>query len=141
MEQRKKALKCLSLKQPYAELVAAGRKTIETRTWKTNFRGKFLIHASKTIDKDSSDILNIDCNKLTRGAVIGLAFLYDVKKYSAKQDFVADKDKHFSSSFSETKYGFLLKDAKKLNKPIPLAGKLGFFEVKESIIWEQKIDI
>jgi ASCH domain-containing protein len=44
-------LNCLSLRQPYAELVPAGRKTIEeTRTWKTNFRGKFLIHASKAID-------------------------------------------------------------------------------------------
>jgi hypothetical protein len=131
-------LKCLSLRQPYAELVVAGRKTIETRTWKTNFRGKFLVHASKVIDRESSDILNIDCSKLTRGAVIGLAFLYDVKKYSTKQDFIADKDKHFSSIFSEPKYGFLLKDAMKLNKPIPLAGKLGFFEVKESIITEQK---
>ena len=89
------------------------------------FRGKFLIHTSKVIDTEGSDILNIDCNKLTRGAVIGLAFLYDVKKCSTKQDFIADKDKHFSSSFSETKYGFLLKDAKKLNKPIPLPGKLG----------------
>ncbi|MCC2649539.1 MAG: hypothetical protein K0S67_2166, partial [Nitrososphaeraceae archaeon] len=27
--QQRKTLKCLSLKQPYAELVAAGRKTIE----------------------------------------------------------------------------------------------------------------
>jgi ASC-1-like (ASCH) protein len=131
-------LKCLSLRQPYAELVVAGRKTIETRTWKTNFRGKFLVHASKVIDRESSDILNINCSKLTRGAVIGLAFVYDVKKYSTKQDFIADKDKHFSSIFSEPKYGFLLKDTMKLNKPIPLAGKLGFFEVKESIIKEQK---
>lgn len=46
------------LRQPYAELVAVGRKTIETRTWNTNFRGKFIIHASKTIDKESSNILN-----------------------------------------------------------------------------------
>jgi ASC-1-like (ASCH) protein len=48
----------LSLRQPYAELVAVGRKTIETRTWNTNFRGKFLIHASKTIDKEGSNIFN-----------------------------------------------------------------------------------
>jgi hypothetical protein len=128
-------LKCLSLRQPYAELVVAGRKTIETRTWKTNFRGKFLIHASKAIDKESCDILNIDCSKLTRGMVVGLAFLYDVKRYATKQDFVADKDRHLSSSFSEPKYGFLLKDAKKLNKPIVLAGHLGFFEV---IQWTMK---
>ena len=128
-------MKCLSLRQPYAELVVAGRKTIETRTWKTNFRGKFLIHASKAIDKENCDMLNIDCGPLTRGMVVGLAFLCDVKRYATKQDFVADKDRHFSSSFSEPKYGFLLKDAKKLSKPILVAGHLGFFEVNQ---WTMK---
>jgi hypothetical protein len=135
--QQRKTLKCLSLKQPYAELVAAGRKTIETRTWNTNFRGKFLIHASKTIDKESCSILNIDCSKLTKGAVIGLAFLYNVKKYNNEQDFVADKNKHFSVNFWEPKYGFLLDGAKKLNKPIPIPGQLLFFEVNQAIMKKQ----
>ena len=84
-------MKCLSLRQPYAELVATGRKTIETRKWNTNFRGKFLIHSSKTIDKEISILLNIDCSRLTKGAVIGVACLYDVKKYTNKEDFLADK--------------------------------------------------
>jgi hypothetical protein len=131
--QQRKTLKCLSLKQPYAELVAAERKTIETRTWNTNFRGKFLIHASKTIDKESCNILNIDCSKLTKGAVIGLAFLYNVKKYNNEQDFVADKNKHFSVP----KYGFLLDGAKKLNKPVPIPGQLRFFEVNQVIMKKQ----
>lgn len=119
----------MSLRQPYAELVVDGRKIIETRRWNTNFRGKFLIHASKAIDKQSATLLNIDCSKLTKGAVMGLAFLYDVKKYTSKEDFLADKDKHFSINFSAPKYGFLLKGAKKLNKPIPMLGQLGFFDV------------
>ena len=112
--------------------MAVGRKTIETRTWNTNFRGKFLIHASKTIDKESSNILNIDCRKLTKGAIIGLAFLSDVKKYTSEQDFVADKNKHFSLNFSKPKYGFLLENPKKLNKPISIPGQLGFFEIKSN---------
>ena len=122
-------MKCLSLRQPYAKLVAAGRKTIETRKWNTNFRGKFLIHSSKTIDKEISTLLNIDCSRLTKGAVIGVAYLYDVKKYTNKEDFLADKVAHLSDNFSNPKYGFLLKDAKKLNKPIPLIGRLGFFNM------------
>jgi len=84
-------LKCLSLRQSYAELVAAGRKTIETRKWNTNFRGKFLIHSSKTIDNEIFTLLNIDCSRLTKGAIIGVACLYDVKKYTNKEDFLADK--------------------------------------------------
>jgi hypothetical protein len=127
-------LKCLSLRQPYAELVAAGRKTIKTRTWNTNFKWKFLIHASKTIDEESCNILSIDSSKLIKGALIGLAFLYDVKKYDNEQDFVVDKNKHFSVNYSEPKYGFLLEDAKKFKKPIPVRGQLGFFEVNQVTI-------
>jgi ASCH domain len=125
----KTTLKCLSLKQPFAELVIDGRKTIETRTWNTNFRGEFLIHSSKAIDKDSAKKLNIDCHRLTTGALVGRAFLYDVKKYRNRKEYVADQSKHLSDNFSQPKYGFFLKDARKLDKPIPLVGKLGFFHV------------
>jgi hypothetical protein len=38
--------KVLSIKQPYAMLICAGIKTVENRTWKTDYRGKLLIHAS-----------------------------------------------------------------------------------------------
>jgi hypothetical protein len=39
-------MKALSIKQPYASLIAHNIKNIENRTWKTNFRGKIFIHAS-----------------------------------------------------------------------------------------------
>lgn len=39
-------MKALSIKQPYASLIAHGVKNIENRTWKTKFRGKIYIHAS-----------------------------------------------------------------------------------------------
>jgi hypothetical protein len=38
--------KVLSVQQPYATLICAGVKTVENRTWKTDYRGKLLIHAS-----------------------------------------------------------------------------------------------
>jgi len=38
-------MKALSIKQPWATLIASGIKNIENRTWKTNFRGTVLIHA------------------------------------------------------------------------------------------------
>jgi hypothetical protein len=40
-------VKALSLKQPWASLVAAGAKTIETRTWAPAYRGPLLIVSSK----------------------------------------------------------------------------------------------
>lgn len=37
-------MKVLTLKEPWASLIAARIKTIETRSWKTNYRGEIYIH-------------------------------------------------------------------------------------------------
>src|SRR5690606_22562088 len=39
-------MKALSIKQPWASLIAHGIKDIENRTWSTKFRGRIYIHAS-----------------------------------------------------------------------------------------------
>ena len=39
-------MKVLSIKEPFATLIANGDKLIETRSWKTNYRGEIFIHAS-----------------------------------------------------------------------------------------------
>lgn len=44
-------MKALSIKQPWASLIAHGIKDIENRTWKTNFRGRIYIHASAKWDE------------------------------------------------------------------------------------------
>lgn len=40
-------MKALTIRQPWASLIAAGVKTIETRSWTTGYRGPLLIHAGK----------------------------------------------------------------------------------------------
>ena len=42
-------MKVLTIKQPWASLIAGGVKDIENRTWKTNYRGRILIHAGAQI--------------------------------------------------------------------------------------------
>lgn len=129
-------MKCLSLKQPYADLLAFGEKTIELRKWNTKFRGEFLIHASKNIDLQACERLDIDIDKLTIGAIIGSAFLHNVKEYSNQEEFNKDKQKHFSlvtKYFDGYKYGFLIRNARMFKKSIPYPGKLRFFEVDNSI--------
>jgi hypothetical protein len=44
MESEWNTAKAISIKQPYAGVVAAGIKDVENRVWKTNFRGRVLIH-------------------------------------------------------------------------------------------------
>lgn len=38
-------MKALTIRQPWASLIAAGVKTIETRSWSTKYRGRLAIHA------------------------------------------------------------------------------------------------
>lgn len=39
-------MKALSIRQPWAWLILNAGKIIENRTWPTNFRGSFLVHAA-----------------------------------------------------------------------------------------------
>lgn len=126
-------MKCLSLKQPYADLLANGLKVIEIRKWNTSFRGDFLIHASKTINENACIHLGIDRDSLVIGAIIGKGCLYDVITYTSDQEFLKDSKKHFSIETRplesrKKRYGFLVKDAVRFEKTIPYKGKLGFFE-------------
>ncbi len=123
-------MKCLSVSQPFADLIVSGKKKIELRKWNTNFRGEFLIHAPLKVRKDDCKRLKIS-KKLVTGAIIGKATLYDVKKYNSSSEVIADAKQHLTSKkFSDRRYGFLLKKVKQFRIPIPCKGQLGFFEVK-----------
>ncbi len=47
----------LSIRQPWAWLIINGYKDIENRSWPTNYRGTFFIHASKTFDNTGYKIV------------------------------------------------------------------------------------
>lgn len=50
-------MKCISLKQPWAEMVLSGIKQSENRSRRTTYRGPIIIHASKRFDKNWRDIV------------------------------------------------------------------------------------
>jgi len=123
-------MKCLSVSQPFADLIVSGKKTIELRKWNTNFRGEFLVHSPLKIRTNDCERLKI-LKKLVTGAIIGKVEIIDVKKYNSKLEIKADYKKHLASTdFFNTKYGFVLKNPKSFRIPIPYKGKLGFFDVK-----------
>ena len=117
-------MKVLSLKQPFAELIVSGKKTIELRNWKTNFRGEFLIHASKKPDEIS--MKKFGFNELPLGAIIGKSKLVRVKHYENDKEHARDKEKHLADS-SWGKFGFLLKESKRI-EPISAKGRLNFWD-------------
>lgn len=118
-------MKALSLKQPFAELILNGKKKIELRRWNTNFRGEFFIHASKIPDK--KNMKKFDFKDLPLGFIVGKAELIDVKRYKSGEEFNKDKDLHLADE-SFGKYGFVLKNVKRINPIIPAKGKLNFWE-------------
>ena len=122
-------MKCLSVCQPFAELIVQGKKTIELRKWNTKFRGEFLVHAAKNILEEDFTRMKISPKTVTTGAIIGKVNLVDVKKYDSDKELKADKKKHHSiSDNTKNKYGFILENPKKLRVPIEYLGKLNFFE-------------
>ena len=123
-------MKCLSVSQPFADLIISGKKTVELRNWNTNFRGEFLVHSPLRIRINDCKRLKIS-KKFDVGAIIGKVEIVDVKKYNSKVEVKKDYKKHLASrDFLNRKYGFVLKNPKSFRIPIPYKGKLGFFDVQ-----------
>ena len=123
-------MKCLSICQPFADLVASGRKTIELRSWNTGFRGEFLIHAPAKVRMQDAQRLGIARITAT-GAVIGKAEMYDIRQYENDEELRRDYGRHlYGRAYDRrAKYGFMLRNARRLAAPVPCKGRLGFYEV------------
>jgi hypothetical protein len=68
-------MKALCVRQPYAEVIARGIKTIEVRTWETKHRGPILIVASSNAypeDMPLFDLTDRDCPRSTAVCVVDL---------------------------------------------------------------------
>ena len=125
-------MKVITIKQPFASLIAFGIKEYEFRTWKTKYRGEILIHAGKGIDKKA--MKKFECYGLDypRGAIIARVNLTDCvtvddefrKVLKGKNELV------YSSIVKHTEwngYGFKLENVTKIDL-IPAKGKLSIWE-------------
>ena len=80
-------IKAITLAQPWATLIAIGAKKIETRSWKTNYRGPLAIHAAKDIPKYAYDLAKHDFAEylygvgiLPTGCIVAFGWLVDCVK-------------------------------------------------------------
>jgi len=117
-------MKALSLKQPWAELILLGKKKIELRKWNTKFRGEFLIHSPK--HPDEKTMKRFGFKDLPCGFIVGKVELIDVKKYKDDKEFEKDKELHLATS-NWGEFGFILKNANRINPIIPAKGNLSFW--------------
>jgi ASCH domain len=109
----------LSLKQPWAALLALGRKTIEVRRWPTARRGRILIHVARIPDErpEAWAHVNSEVEPLARqlGGILGMAELTSCITYRTLQVFLADCDRHLNEAAwfePPVLYGFRFENAR-----------------------------
>lgn len=122
-------MKVLTIKEPWASLIINNYKEYEFRSWKTNYRGKILIHAGKSLEKDQYEKFkdyNLNCRS---GQIIGEAILTDCilvtddfdKQLKEKDNIVYGNSGHIK------KYAWKLENIVKYNNTIKINGKLGLW--------------
>ena len=125
-------MKVITIKQPFATLIAKGYKEYEFRTWKSKYRGDILIHAGKGVDKDAMkryEYLNLD---YPSGCIIAKGKITDCIKVDneLKTKLKKSKDPKIYYGVLEKNYdGYALKiENIKEIKPINTNGKLSLWE-------------
>lgn len=112
-------MKALSVRQPYAEHIASGRKTIEVRTWYTKHRGPLLIVASARRSGD-----------LPTGCTIAIVDVVDVRR---------PRDTDFEPAmllgpdddlYEESDWCWILKNPRRVEQ-VPVRGRFKLYEVPE----------
>ena len=139
----------LSLHQPYATLVALGRKKIETRSWNTNYRGPVAIHATKTRVPDGELFSNDaiveflleeryvldgngylfwnDLKQLPRGQLIAVARLTEssMMGHRFRHDRRFNEDEEAFGFWAPERYRWTLDGVNQLVPGIPYKGSQG----------------
>lgn len=140
-------MKALTVQQPWASLifkmgVFGPFKQVETRSWKTGFRGELAIHAAKNHKKGLLDDLDDDermtfasagiCTEedieaLPHGAIIGVVDMVGCMPIEQLSQYRCVYEETFGD-WSDGRYGWILKDPVEYKTPIPAIGKLGLWE-------------
>jgi len=125
--------KVLSVIMPWPWLIMKFGKDVENRTWRTDYRGTILIHASKKPDLNCMDKLGNIIGKITEeakekwleinrtwcGCIVGSVELVDCVQ------------NHNSPWAEPGMWHWVLKNPVLLKEPIPARGSLGLWEFKE----------
>jgi activating signal cointegrator 1 len=120
----------LSIRQPWAELILRGSKTIEVRGWATRHRGELWLHAAMRKDIPLLNRFNLGADDLTFGALVGVCELYDCIEFT---DDTWDRLRiqHLNEGPLEKRhYAWLLRNPNRI-KPKPLKGRLGLMRIND----------
>ena len=111
MSRHPMAYTALSVKQPFANWIRDGRKTIETRTWSTAYRGDLLIVSSRRPSISPA------------GYAVALVNLVDCRPMVAGDWQAACCDPYPGA------YGWFLENIRPLVEPFEVRGTLGLYQI------------
>lgn len=119
----------LSIRQPWAYLIAIGRKDIENRTWTTKFRGRVLLHASKSMTRGEYGDAIINLSDI--GVRIKLPAYADIERAGivGEAEIVDCVTESKSKWFQRGSCGFVMRNARQLPF-VSHKGMLGITQVK-----------
>ena len=125
-------MKALTIKQPWASLIVNKYKLYEFRSWKTNYRGKILIHAGLSTDKKYINLLSDYNLDYINGAIIGEADIVDCilvdEKFSKNLNSLNKLVYHHDYTGL---YAWQLDNIKLYKEPFYIKGKLGLWNYEE----------
>lgn len=123
-------MKVLTLRQPWATLVAEGIKKYEFRSWKTKYRGKVLIHAGTGIDKEDMknyDNMNLDFPSRRIVAIVEIEDCLELTDELNKK--IIDENNIAYGSKVRTGYAWKLNNVKKIDYDKEINGQLGLWNI------------
>jgi len=125
-------MKVITVKQPFATLIAEGLKEYEFRTWKTRYRGDILIHAGKNMDKKAMERYKHLGLDYPLGCIIAKTTITDcvyVDKDLKNELKNRDALVYYGiiNNLEWKGYGFKLENTKKIS-PIYMNGKLSLWD-------------
>lgn len=124
-------MKVITLKQPWATLVAEGLKKYEFRSWKYNYRGEILIHAGKGIDKEAMkkfEHLNLNFPHSKIIAKVKILDCIELNDEINKQ-IIEENELIYGHKYDRTGYAWKLDLIEKINDETTLSGKQGIWNI------------
>lgn len=126
-------MKTLTIKNPWAHLICANIKDIENRTWKTNFRGKVLIHTSAKTAGSAKELLTPEQFEIARLKTEGKFLILHPSAIIGSVEIVDCVPDSKSIWAEPCGWHWVLKNPVLFDKPIlGVKGKLSFWEYNEN---------
>ncbi|MBR0945251.1 MULTISPECIES: ASCH domain-containing protein [Bradyrhizobium] len=123
----------LSVRQPWADLIVSGQKSLEIREWADSYRGLLWIHASGTVDEAAAKHFRL--GPLFAGGLIGQVELVDIMPLNPARWETWRSRHKVPGPMSFGAVAFVLENPRRLKQPIPFKGRLKLFPVPVSAVW------